>query len=457
MAGKAWMNGMTPYLDFTDSKGPLLWLIYGIGYLLSPTSFNGVFWLGVLFYWGTFWFIYKTAFLLMRSASKALMAVFASTLFFFIPVIHFEIRAEDYCQLFFAIVFYTLVRSCLEKSFPRHLAFLTGLSIGGALLIKFNIAAILMVPAFFILTSAVKYGAGNYARYFGCMVLGFMAIVVPFLIYFISTGSIGDFYQEYFVNTLSTVGNIQGLPGEMPDGRHSGLAFLLLSKSWLGIVFKVSLILVAWLPLRLYKDNLLRVGIWVSFLATAIMCSSVIHEYYLNSLAIFCVFGVITAVSYLRKVTMAGSVVSAAVVIAIIVLAENSFLGKGEFADVKSARLLNEHYRQIDKIMEAYSAKKDGTPTISYVGLQDHGEHLKSGVLPGTKYWAHQNGSNPEMHRRNAEDVFINRPDFVVISGDDGYYRTRLEEAGYHNAYTYTYDIPESDTIPPKILYVKGE
>ena len=29
------MNGMVPYVDFTDSKGPSLWLIYGIGYLLS--------------------------------------------------------------------------------------------------------------------------------------------------------------------------------------------------------------------------------------------------------------------------------------------------------------------------------------------------------------------------------------------------------------------------------------
>ena len=27
MCGKAWMNGMVPYVDFADSKGPLLWLI----------------------------------------------------------------------------------------------------------------------------------------------------------------------------------------------------------------------------------------------------------------------------------------------------------------------------------------------------------------------------------------------------------------------------------------------
>ena len=48
--GKAWMNGMIPYIDFADSKGPLLWLIYGIGYLLSPHNYLGMFWLSVVLY-----------------------------------------------------------------------------------------------------------------------------------------------------------------------------------------------------------------------------------------------------------------------------------------------------------------------------------------------------------------------------------------------------------------------
>ena len=44
-AGKAIMNGMIPYVDFADSKGPLLWLIYGLGYILSNHDYIGVFWL----------------------------------------------------------------------------------------------------------------------------------------------------------------------------------------------------------------------------------------------------------------------------------------------------------------------------------------------------------------------------------------------------------------------------
>ena len=59
--GKAWMNGMEPYVDFADSKGPLLFLIYGIGYLLSPYNYLGIFWLSCIVYTICFFLTYKPA------------------------------------------------------------------------------------------------------------------------------------------------------------------------------------------------------------------------------------------------------------------------------------------------------------------------------------------------------------------------------------------------------------
>ena len=61
MCGKAWMNGMVPYVDFADSKGPLLWLIYGVGYLLSHYDYHGVFWVSVVVYSFTFYFLFTPA------------------------------------------------------------------------------------------------------------------------------------------------------------------------------------------------------------------------------------------------------------------------------------------------------------------------------------------------------------------------------------------------------------
>ena len=41
--GKGMMNGAVPYRDLFDHKGPLLYLLYGIGYLIDSTGFFGIF------------------------------------------------------------------------------------------------------------------------------------------------------------------------------------------------------------------------------------------------------------------------------------------------------------------------------------------------------------------------------------------------------------------------------
>lgn len=96
-AGKAWMEGMTPYVDFTDSKGPLLWLIYGLGYLLTPTSYHGVFWLSVLAYAAAFTFVWRTSRLFVGKR-EALLVLCTMPLFLFFITYHNEVRAEDFCM-----------------------------------------------------------------------------------------------------------------------------------------------------------------------------------------------------------------------------------------------------------------------------------------------------------------------------------------------------------------------
>ena len=73
MCGKAWMEGLTPYVDFADSKGPLLWLIYGIGYLISPYNYIGVFWLSCLWYSIIFYITYLTARIFLSGRRQAVV------------------------------------------------------------------------------------------------------------------------------------------------------------------------------------------------------------------------------------------------------------------------------------------------------------------------------------------------------------------------------------------------
>jgi hypothetical protein len=97
MCGKAWMNGMTPYVDFADSKGPLLWLIYGLGYLISPRDYTGVYWISTIIFAIAFFYAYKSALLITCNRATAVLATAVIAFVLTVKWIHDETRCEDYC------------------------------------------------------------------------------------------------------------------------------------------------------------------------------------------------------------------------------------------------------------------------------------------------------------------------------------------------------------------------
>ena len=46
----SWANGLIPYRDLFEQKGPLLYLIFMIGYFISPGKFTGMFILEIIFF-----------------------------------------------------------------------------------------------------------------------------------------------------------------------------------------------------------------------------------------------------------------------------------------------------------------------------------------------------------------------------------------------------------------------
>lgn len=145
MGGKAMMNGLRPYVDFTDTKGPLLWLIYGVGYLISPRDYIGVYVLSCLCYGGVLYYNYKTAQLLLGDSLRSLMVALLMPWFYFLYWFHNEVRAEDFCDLPLAAslyyLFHLLYNSGNHPYCVRRYGMVLGVSFMALVLIKFNIAA----------------------------------------------------------------------------------------------------------------------------------------------------------------------------------------------------------------------------------------------------------------------------------------------------------------------------
>lgn len=188
LCGKAWMNGMIPYTDFSDSKGPLLFLIYGIGYLMSHLDYTGVFWLSCATYTVVFYFTFRISKLFVNSSRLSCLITVLMSASYFNPLFHYEVRCEDFAQLFIVpALYYTVKLLYLNRSEDiGKSAIVVGIAFGGTFLMKFNIAAMIVVFILYQFYFALKNKLFWKSVVGVC--LGSTIIMLPFVVYFALMG-----------------------------------------------------------------------------------------------------------------------------------------------------------------------------------------------------------------------------------------------------------------------------
>lgn len=431
MCGKAWMNGMVPYVDFADSKGPFLWLIYGIGYLISNHSFIGVFWLSVLFYSLTFFFCYKIASLFLNGRYEAIATAMLMSIPFFNCLVHYEVRAEDFCQPFIVGSLYLMLRSLVkpEKSYKTACLFV-GLSIVACLLIKWSLAAMMLFLCVPLLVVAYRDRHIKGSIAYGLM--GMLAFAIPFLVYFFIEGNFSEFIKEYFINTYYTV----KVPYGMAVNRYLQETVGLFSfKKICYILYIASALLFC----KYYKNVWLWPFICSVFFVLAVTYNAL--SYYINAASVFAIFLVILFVKFLSsKIRFdKGAVISVAVFTvmcnAIFVVGYLKVRGKNNLFFQKENR--KEFYGA------AYIVGQMKRPTIFYETLEC-GLDVPSGALPGCKYWSRQTGETKEMTREREWAVANAKPDFIVANSNDSKQVSKMRNLGYRY-YTMFYGVARWD------------
>ena len=479
--GKAWMEGMVPYVDFADSKGLLLWLIYGLGYLLSPSSYMGVFWMSVASYSVVFHFVWKTSRLFLgRRESVFVLAMMP--LFLFLRPFHGEVRAEDFCYPFIFAGFYfiCLVLKCPSLQVVRIGAFWLGMGMVACLLIKWTTflamggMALLMVGVSLRQRSAVGLLFG---------LVGMAVGLLPFGIYFLLTGNFGNFLQEYFLTTFAITGN-----SPIPTSRMG-----------LFVILSVCIIVVAyWLRKRdvggrmyafvglvamLMPKIVLFIGektVWVIQLVHPMPTD--ISEKAITDLwtRVYCLVISMTDFSSLSNFTL-GNISFAAVYIGIVLFCRRFkmsywllFVFMPFYMLVELWSVYNYYYTiatpfylflviyeskaLCEGLVRKLNVKKQMVVAVligcvcTMVNIRkgqfffvrnerieekervmreiakmqypkivwigmDHGEGLYARSLPGCKYWARQNGATQEMIDERNHAIRTGKPDFVIVDG----------------------------------------
>ncbi len=198
--GKGMLEGQVIYKDLFDHKGPVMYLINAIAYLISPQI--GLFIVEIIFiYVGTI-FIFKTSEIFINKKISLIMSLLYVMLTFLnISGGNFT---EEYAITFTSIALYFIIRIIYKNEYENKLLWVgIGATFALNFFIKPTYIAIWMAFGIIQLIYSIKEKKiKELLRYIFYMIIGIMIVIVPIAIYLILNNDINDFINAFFVMNM---------------------------------------------------------------------------------------------------------------------------------------------------------------------------------------------------------------------------------------------------------------
>jgi hypothetical protein len=204
--GKGMMNGLVIYRDLYEQKGPYLYFLYGLAYLISHRTFAGVFIFEVIAAAGFLGIAYKSMRLFCTRRSAMILISLLGACVYVSRSFYWGGAAEEFCLPLLAYSLYCILQLFQQKE-PLEpsdkTVFLGGILAGIVMQVKYTMAGfyaawLLMILLIFLQRRQWK----KILR--ACLIFAgaFFLTMVPWLVYFGMHGALKDWYQVYIYNNL---------------------------------------------------------------------------------------------------------------------------------------------------------------------------------------------------------------------------------------------------------------
>lgn len=206
VVGKSWKNGTLPYVGVFDHKGPLIFLINALGYLLGAYGMMIVQW---AFMVAAFYGIFKIAALFMGYKSSLLVSLLSY--FVLVPTYGFGNYTEEYSLVFLAFSIYFGIKYFLKLDWnkeetlkhPWTYAVWYGTSFMCILLMRVTNALAICCIIFLVLCILLRYKMWkNIWENVGGFLLGCLIVFAPFAIYFACNGALYDMIYGTLIHNV---------------------------------------------------------------------------------------------------------------------------------------------------------------------------------------------------------------------------------------------------------------
>lgn len=431
--GKGMMNGLVPYRDLVEQKGPLLYFLYGLASLVSSRSFFGVYLLEILSYTGFLYCSYQIFTLFFQPAVSRYFCIVVplmSLVSFTSPSFFHGGETEEFMLPLLAFTLYILLRYCREeypkRPMPLSWLVLTGICAGCVLWMKFSLLGFwfgfMAVVAF-----ALLFTQGFGRAVVSCLVFlgGMAATALPWLAWFGANGALDDLIDVYFHNNIFGYSN----PMTMAERMVSiGQVFVRMGRRTPFLLGVVVAGIVGFLVLRrLHKNWVGAVSplLCAAFLALGLYWGGRSYTYYFFIFAGFTSLAAVVVIHMIawlcgklarekkrkRASRLGGRLLVAAAVLTLVMTGVSRYFCENTYLlGVPKEECVQ--YRFADIIHE----KEDAT-LLNY-GFLDAGFYHAADILPVNRYFCLLNIPDenlPEMRAQQLQIVRERGVDFLVM------------------------------------------
>ena len=413
--GKSMMRGIVPYRDLLEQKGPLLYLLHGLAWVLSPNSFE---------YAGIYLLELIAIFLFLLYSYKIMrLYINNNKILFFIPALALSCcvsnafahgdSAEELCLPLLAASLYIFLRAIkAQRGLSHGEALLIGVLSGCIFWIKFTITG--LYAGWYVIFAFNCIKRKKFKNLFNTSLLilcGVLIATLPFVIYFALNHALYDWLKVYILDNIFLYGSVSA------SASYSAKILKFFVNMMLGFenfsyfntfVFYLccaGFIFIIFISNRLEKFYILSI-ILFAFIFTYV--GGVRHAYYSFSLCLFSVFGLILIYA---SVTPQININLSSMTLNIIICAALALLCTPNRYFMLQDIASTPQYQFAKIINQAQN------PTLLNYGSLDGGFYTAANIYPNCKASCILNISNPEM--KILQDKFVKEGlcDYVVIMG----------------------------------------
>ncbi|MGN0777200.1 MAG: ArnT family glycosyltransferase [Candidatus Ventricola sp.] len=415
--GRGMLNGLMPYRDLFDHKGPLIFMLYALGAAVSDTSFFGVFLLEIVNLAAMLFLAHRTVALYGRGRLTLLSIPLTAMVTVCSAAFNQGGSAEEFCLSALSLALYCTLR-CMQpgEDGKKRLYVAFGAAMGWVFFIKYTDCGLFFGLAFALLLYVWRVqGFRRAAAAALLMLLGMAVIVLPVCVYLAANGVLDEMIQVYFIQNIFGYGEASM---SLSEHIYNALAYLRTQSMANPAVAALAIAGCVFAAVHALAKH--RKGFWAEAPAAALGAGLLLlfcywgemaHPYYALVFASLAPLGMIPLGWLARRVhpCLAGALAAAGVLA--IVPACQALCAAVPLQQVERAQMAQTVFAGI--------MKEEEQPTLLDLTSLDQGFYLAAGITPNCRYFANNNLNTQE--KREALDGYLaqGRTMFVVSRWED--------------------------------------